>query len=103
MKIMVINQEPLTVTEDQGRKLMQQIANGAEMIVIGSEMVKTSAIMGIRNDESGETISRLQWGMLPEGTLDHFFDERRETPGKGYEKFATLKDKLFNKSGKAGV
>lgn len=97
MKVMVINQEPLIVTEEQGKKLLQQVANGAEMVVIGNEMVKTSAIMGIRNDASGETIPKLHWGALPAGRLEHFFDERREPLGQGYEKFKAMRNKIFGR------
>lgn len=95
MKVIVINQEPLTVTPDQAKQIIQMIMNGSEMVVINGEMVKSSAIMGIRNSDNSKTLEKAQWGALPEGAMKHFYDDRREPNGDGYEKFKALKSKLM--------
>ena len=96
MKIHIINQEPLEVNEDQARTIMASVAKGAEIVFVGTEMVKSSAIMGIRSDVSGSSIDKAQWGALPSGQMAHFFYERREPQGDGYAKFRDMKAKLLH-------
>lgn len=95
MRVHIVGQEPLEVTIDEGRSIVKSIASGAEFIIIGDEYVKASTIMGIRND--AETIPTSQWGMLPEGRLERFFDDNREPKGDGYKKFQEMKRKLLSK------
>lgn len=97
MKVMIVGQEPLEVTEDEARAIIQSIVTGVEYIIIGSEYVKATAVMGIRKPND-ETLPTTAWGMLPEGRLEHFFDDHREPPGAGYEKFKAMKSKLLEKS-----
>lgn len=96
MKIHIINQEPLEVNEDQARTIMENVARGAEIVFVGTEMVKSSAIMGIRSDVSGQNIEKSQWGALPAGAMTHSFDDRREPQGDGYAKFMAMKSKLLS-------
>lgn len=96
MKVYIVNQEPLEVTSDQARKLVESIASGTEVVVIGDEMVKSSAVMGVRND-AGEIVPKIAWGQLPEGRMRHFYDERRETLGEGYAKFKAMKERLLSR------
>lgn len=93
MKIMVINQEPIIVTLDQGKELVQQIANGAEMILVGNEMIKASAITGIRNDEN-DFMPKRNWGQLASGQMQHFLADNREKASKGYEKYKRMRQEL---------
>lgn len=93
MKIMVVGQDPLEVTAEEARAVMQSIVRGAEFIIVGNEYVKASAIMGVRNGQ--ETLPVSQWGALPEGRLEHFFDDRREPKGDGYKKFQEMKNRLL--------
>jgi len=94
MKIHIINQEPLEVNADQAKSIMKSVTSGAEVVIIGHEMVKASAITGIRISAS-ETIPASQWGALPAGKMEHFFDDKRENPGKGYRKFQEMKSKFL--------
>lgn len=93
MKIIVINQEPIIVTLDQGRELVQQIANGAEMILVGNEMIKASAITGIRNDEN-DFMPKRNWGQLASGQMQHFLADNREKASKGYAKYKQMRQEL---------
>jgi len=97
MKIIIINQEPLDVTQDQATQIVKSIASGAEVVIVNGEMVKSSAIMGVRHGESGKTLPVSLWGQLPAGEMKNFFDERREPAGPGYEKFKEMRSKLFAK------
>ena len=98
MKVIVINQEPLEVTPEQASKIMNDVALGAERVIIRGEMVKASVIVGIRNDVSGDSINKALWGQLPAGRMKHFYDERREQPGEGYKKFLAMKSRILAKS-----
>lgn len=93
MKVIIVGQDPLEVSGDEAKAVMQSIVSGAEYIIIGNEYVKASAIMGVRNDEQ-ETLPTSLWGALPEGKMKHFFDDRREPAGDGYKKFQQMKQKL---------
>lgn len=98
MKVVVINQDPLDVDDEQGLKLMQSIASGAEVVIVNGEMVKTSAIMGIRNDNQPDVAAQplLMWG---ESLIDKSRYQRnnREPAGPGYEKYMAAKRKLLEK------
>lgn len=96
MKIIIVGQEPLEVSGDEAKAVMQSIISGAEFIIVGSEYVKASAIMGVRNDDQ-ETLPTSQWGALPEGRMRHFFDDRREAEGDGYRKFREMKKKILGR------
>lgn len=95
MNIHIINQPPVEVTSEQAKTIMQQVANGAEIVIVGSEMIRVTSITGIRNDVSGEKIPVNLWGTLPEGRMAKFYDDRRENLGPGYEKYQAMKAKLF--------
>lgn len=96
MKIMIIGQDPLEVSGNEAKAVMQSIASGAEYIIVDNEYVKSSAIMSIRNSEQ-ETIPVSLWGALPAGRMKNFFDDRREPKGDGYKKFQDMKKKLLTK------
>lgn len=95
MNIEIVGQEPLQVSLDEARAVMQSIIGGAEYIIIGDEYVKASVIMGIRN--SRELIETSMWGALPPGKMATFFDDKREPKGEGYKKYQQMKQKLLNK------
>lgn len=95
MKIHVINQEPLEVTYDQAKKIMDSIAKGAEIVFVGAEMVRSSAIAGVRNDTTGEITPPALWGSLSPEKLHAMREERREENGTGYERFQQMKNKLM--------
>lgn len=98
MIVNIINQEPLEVDAQAARKIVEALTAGAEYIIVGGEYVKASAITGVRNTETNETIPKLQCGALLPGRLANFFDDRREGPGEGYAKFQAMKKKLMERS-----
>lgn len=95
MKVIIINQDPLIVTPDQAKQIMKSVAGGTDVVIINGEMIKSSAIMGIRNDESGERIPVNLWGALPAGKMAKFYDDRRDNFGPGYAKYQAMKAKLL--------
>jgi len=97
MKVTIINQDPIIVSPHDAKQLMQSIASGAEIVIVNGEMVKSSAIMGIRNDRTGESLPPALWGALPAGAMQNFYDERREPTGDGYKKFQELKSRLLSR------
>lgn len=97
MKVHIINQEPLDMDGEDARKIIDALKSGVEYVIVNGEYVKSSAIMGIRNSETDEYHLKLAWGMLPEGTLTNFYDERREIPGQGYKKFKAMKARLLSR------
>lgn len=94
MKLIIINQDPIEITDEQARSIVDAVTGGAEVVIVNGEMVRTSAIMGVRN--SGETLPASQWGALPAGTMRSFYDDRREPKSDGYKKYQAMRRKLFN-------
>lgn len=94
MKVIVINQDPISVTEEQGIKLMKSMAAGVEVLIIDGEMIKASAIMGIRKDNDPDYLAQplLMWG---ESSIKTERRENREPAGPGYEKYLLAKQKLL--------
>lgn len=96
MKIFVINQPEIPVTDKEAQDVIRMIDSGVDYIKIKGEYVPVSSISGIRND-LGKTITSSMWGALPAGKMKSFFDERREPKGDGYNKFQEMKRKLLQK------
>lgn len=99
MIVHIINQEPLSVGSEEAKKLLQALTAGAEFVVLNGEFVRSNAITGIRNAATDEYHPKVAWGQLPQGVLDHFYDERREAHGPGYAKYQAMKRRLVDGSG----
>lgn len=97
MKIYIINQPEIEVTQDEAQKIMRALASGVDFVTINGEYVTASSISGIRKDSTGETLPVSLWGALPAGQMKSFFDERREPAGSGYKKFQDMKRRMLSR------
>mgnify|MGYP003534406274 CR=1 FL=1 len=99
MRLVIINQDPIQVTNDQARQIGETILSGAESIFVNGEMVKTSAIMGIRKDNQpdSQATTNWLWGKTPQHLIDEMSKENREQHGDGYKKFQELKSRLLSR------
>lgn len=97
MKVMIIGQDPLEVTTEQGHKLIQSIVSGAEYVIVDGEYVKASSITGVRKDK--EDIPKQYWGSLPAGKIENILrgGEPASTNSEGYKKFQSIRRKLANR------
>lgn len=93
MKICIINQEPIELTKDQAEAAIEALRQGAQYLTINGEYVKSSAITGVRNDED-DFMPKHRWGQLPAGHMQHFLEDNREAPSKGYEKYKKMRKEL---------
>lgn len=99
MKVIIINQEPIDVTEEQAQKLMQSVVSGVEVVIVNGEMVKTSTIMGIRknNEPDSQARPKLMWGELLALDKSMFTNNRREDAGPGYDRYLKAKQRLLGR------
>lgn len=94
MKVYIVNQEPLEVSQSEAEQIITSLRNGVEYIVVNGEYVKATVITGVRNS-NGRELPRSLMGALPAGKMDSFFEDKRSTPGKGYDKYLKMKEKLL--------
>lgn len=93
MKIIAIDQDPLEVSGEEAQAIMTSLELGVKYVIVRNEYIKASVIIGIRNDEN-DYMPRSAWGSLPAGQMQHFFDDKRDEHGKGWERFQSMRRKL---------
>lgn len=96
MKIFIINQPEISITDKEAKDVISMIDSGVDYIKIKGEYIPVSSISGIRND-TGKAVTSSMWGALPSGQMKNLFDERREPKGDGYSKFQEMKRKFLQK------
>ncbi|MFI8696728.1 hypothetical protein [Dietzia maris] len=90
MIVNIVGQEAISVTEEQGIKIVQSIVNGAEFVIIGANYIKTTAILSVVGADGREATHR----SLAAG---EFNPDRREARGEGFERFQALREELLRK------
>lgn len=94
MIVKVINQPDIIVSDNEAKQLANSMLQGSEFIVIRGEMIRASAISGIRTDSGYISITTSTMRSLAAGDFNR---DRREAKGKGYEAFQALRRSMWEK------
>lgn len=91
MIINLINQEPITISDEAGQKAIAAIKAGAEYITVDGEYIRTSSITSIRHDDPQDKY--VLWGST--GTTKRLaeYAERKFSP-EGLATFQAARRKL---------
>lgn len=96
-QIIVINQNPIVITDEQAVKVAEAVSRGDKMIGVNGELISTSSISGIRTYYGQPITSSYVLSGANNSPAPELGDGQPKGDSKGYERFIEMRAKLRKK------
>ena len=96
MKITLFGEkDPIYVSDEQAEAIKQAIINGAEIVELGDELIKTKAIQSIRFGSEPAPVRQFMIGGVAKRREEPLLPEPKGD-GHGRERYLEMRAKFFN-------